>query len=116
MNAADNPAACRFYVPSLLRRGPVTVAVSTGGTSPYLAAFLKGRIAESVGAEFGAVAALLGRARRVRKAAGCSTEAADWGSLMDRDLVSAVAAGRSEEARQRVDDWLAQQLAVLGVR
>jgi precorrin-2 dehydrogenase/sirohydrochlorin ferrochelatase len=110
VNGVDDVEACRFFVPALLRRGPVTVAVSTAGTSPFLAAWLRDRIGEDVGSEIAGVAELLGEARRVLKEAGSSTEGADWISLLDEDLVSAVAAGREEEARRRLEEWLACEL------
>src|SRR5215472_16507592 len=37
VNAADDPAHCDFILPSVLRRGELAVAVSTGGSSPALA-------------------------------------------------------------------------------
>ncbi|MSP37600.1 MAG: bifunctional precorrin-2 dehydrogenase/sirohydrochlorin ferrochelatase [Deltaproteobacteria bacterium] len=37
VNAADDAAHCDFILPSVLRRGDLTVAVSTGGKSPALA-------------------------------------------------------------------------------
>ena len=37
VNSADDPARSDFILPSVLRRGDLTVAVSTGGTSPALA-------------------------------------------------------------------------------
>lgn len=37
VNSADDPARCDFILSSVLRRGDLTVAVSTGGTSPALA-------------------------------------------------------------------------------
>lgn len=37
VNAADDPAHCDFILPSVLRRGDLTVAVSSGGQSPALA-------------------------------------------------------------------------------
>lgn len=37
VNIVDVPERCTFIVPSVLRRGPLTIAVSTGGTNPSLA-------------------------------------------------------------------------------
>ncbi|GHO83464.1 precorrin-2 dehydrogenase/sirohydrochlorin ferrochelatase family protein [Dictyobacter formicarum] len=37
VNIVDLPARCNFIVPSILRRGQLTISVSTGGTSPGLA-------------------------------------------------------------------------------
>ena len=110
VNAADDPEACRFLLPSVLRRGPVSIAVSTGGASPYLAVWLRRRIGEVVGPEFAAVAVLLGETRHTLRRAGRSSEHADWSALLDEGLVSLLAADRLEEAGSRVDAWLANEL------
>lgn len=41
VNAVDVPELCSFYFPSLMTRGDLTVAVSTGGKSPGGAAWLR---------------------------------------------------------------------------
>ena len=41
VNVVDEPALCTFYFPSLVTRGSLTVAVSTGGKSPVGAAWLR---------------------------------------------------------------------------
>ncbi|GAB4256457.1 MAG: hypothetical protein Kow0092_02480 [Deferrisomatales bacterium] len=48
VNVADGPDRCDFQVPAAVRRGPVGVAVSSGGCSPALAAWVRDRVAEQL--------------------------------------------------------------------
>jgi precorrin-2 dehydrogenase/sirohydrochlorin ferrochelatase len=52
INTADQPALCDFIMPAVVRRGNIAVAISTGGTSPALAARLRRRIARIIGPEY----------------------------------------------------------------
>ncbi len=65
-NVADDPSACRFLVPAVLRRGRLTVAVGTQGASPELAAWVRDRIDRALP---GCLADLVELARRVREMA-----------------------------------------------
>ena len=65
-NVADDPSACRFLVPAVLRRGRLTVAVGTQGASPELAAWVRDRIDRALP---GCLAELVELARRVREMA-----------------------------------------------
>lgn len=47
-NIVDVPQMCDFIVPAVLRRGRLTVAVSTGGASPPAAALLRDQLASSL--------------------------------------------------------------------
>lgn len=44
VNAADGREACTFLFPSLVKRGSLSVGVSTGGASPSMAAWLREEI------------------------------------------------------------------------
>lgn len=41
VNVVDEPALCSFYFPSLIKRGALSVGISTGGASPATAAYLR---------------------------------------------------------------------------
>jgi precorrin-2 dehydrogenase/sirohydrochlorin ferrochelatase len=48
LNAADEPDLCDFTLPSVGRRGPITVAVSTAGLAPTLARHLRQQFSAQV--------------------------------------------------------------------
>jgi precorrin-2 dehydrogenase/sirohydrochlorin ferrochelatase len=106
VNAADDPEACAFTLPAVLRRGPVTVAVSTGGHSPALAGWLRDQIASELGPEIGRLAELLSEARDELQAAGRSTEAVDWRRALDSDMLDLIRKGQLAQARERLQACL----------
>ena len=106
VNSADDPANCTFTLPSVLRRGPMTVAVSTGGHSPGLAAWLRRRLEEEIGPEYETLLDLLAQARTEVQAEGRSTEGVDWQSALDSEILEMIRAGRINEARERLRSWL----------
>ena len=68
VNAADVPEWCDFYLPSFGRRGPLTLAVSSAGKAPGLSRAVKERALAAIGPEWGKLARLLGRLRRMTPA------------------------------------------------
>lgn len=63
VNVVDRPALCDFTVPSLLERGPVLIAVGTGGVSAGLAKAVRLRLEGLLPASLGVLAQRLGAAR-----------------------------------------------------
>ncbi len=106
VNSADDADNCTFLLPAVHRRGPVTISVSTSGTSPALASWLRGRIADSLGPGIEELASLLEEARRLVHEQGRSTESVDWVRLLDGPLPGLAASGRIEEARRCIRDAL----------
>jgi precorrin-2 dehydrogenase / sirohydrochlorin ferrochelatase len=62
-NVADVPELCSFILPAVHRRGPIALAVSTGGASPALAQWLRDRFAGQIGFEHEQLAEELRRIR-----------------------------------------------------
>jgi precorrin-2 dehydrogenase/sirohydrochlorin ferrochelatase len=106
VNAADDPASCSFLMPATFRRGDVSVAVSTGGVSPWLAGWLRRRVAEVVSPEVAILAGIVGRARTTIRAAGVSSEGLDWSGLVDSALWPLVSGGNATAARWVADRWV----------
>jgi precorrin-2 dehydrogenase / sirohydrochlorin ferrochelatase len=102
VNRADRSRSGTVRLPAVLRRGPVTVAVSTGGTSPALSRWLRDRIASSLPAGLETVVGLMDEARTELQASGRSTESVAWNSLIEDRIVPLVEAGRIDEARAAI--------------
>jgi len=62
-NSVDDPEHCDFIYPAVARRGPLQIAISTGGRSPALAARLRREMERQFGPEWGAWVEDLGRRR-----------------------------------------------------
>ncbi len=70
VNVLDRPALCTFIAPALVRRGPLQVAISTSGRSPFLAAHIRHMVERWLGDEWGDMVELTGRLRdRLRRKA-----------------------------------------------
>lgn len=93
VNAADEPASCAFTLPAVSRRGPLMVAVSTGGHSPAMGTWLRRHVDRELGPEFEEFVAALSRIRSELKASGRSTEDFDWQGAFDGGVMALVRQG-----------------------
>lgn len=102
LNAADDPAHCDFILPSVLRRGRLTVAVSTGGASPAVARAVREEL-ETVLTERHAT--LLDVATEVRdelRAQGTSPDGDHWRRALGHPVRRLIAEGRPLDARREL--------------
>ena len=92
------PGPLLVHPSAVHRDGAVTVAVSTGGLSPALAAWLRNRLAASCGSGLDALARLLHEARQRLRHEGRPSDTVDWAALLDGELPSLVRAGDADNA------------------
>jgi precorrin-2 dehydrogenase/sirohydrochlorin ferrochelatase len=64
INVADDPGAGNFTTTGAVTRGDVLLAVSTGGESPALSAFIRRKLEATFGPEYGVLAQRLGELRQ----------------------------------------------------
>src|SRR5688500_11962307 len=67
VNVADRPELCDFTLPSVLERGPMLVAVSSGGASAGLTKAVRLRLEALLPEALGRLAEALGRAREAMR-------------------------------------------------
>lgn len=63
INVVDDPQHSNFTLPAVVRRGEMSIAISTGGSSPALARRLRERIESLVGPEYAVLTELLAELR-----------------------------------------------------
>jgi len=101
-NSADDPERCAFHVNAVVRRGPITVAIGTQGTTPALATWLRRRLEQELGEEYVTLAQLLAEHRNALRSEGTPTEGLPWQEVLDGGLLDLIRSGRTDEARERL--------------
>lgn len=102
VNAADDPEHCDFFLPSVLRRGPLLVAVATGGASPALARAVREEIERLLPADYAALAETVAQVRRELRARGLRPDAATWSRALATEIRRVNANGGPDDARERL--------------
>ena len=64
VNVVDVKDRCSFIFPSMIKKGPVTVAISSGGASPVLTRLLKDRMKQVLPEQTESIAEQLGNLRK----------------------------------------------------
>ena len=102
VNIVDRPELSTFIVPSIVDRGPVTVAVSSDGASPVLARRLREKIETLLPANLGRLADFLRSFRSAVKAKIGSFEDRRrfWEEVLDGQIARDVLAGHESRARE----------------
>lgn len=106
VNGADDPANCSFMLPSVVRRGALTLTVSTSGKSPALSTWLRRRLEAEIGPEYEDLLDLLSNERDILKSEGRSTEGLDWQKALDSGMLALIRSGDLIHARERLQTCL----------
>jgi len=110
-NVVDDTELCSFIMPAIVKRSPITVAISSSGQSPVLARWVKGLIESLLPAQLGSLAALSGRWRRrvTKSITDVSQRRRFWEKLFAGPLPEQCYSGAEQEAeatlKQALKDW-----------
>jgi len=100
VNVVDDQGNSDFIAPSYIRRGDITIAVSTAGRSPALARKIRTRLEKDFGDEYASLARLIGEVRVEIKRQGIRVNGDGWQEALDLDLlIKLLREGNKEKAK-----------------
>ena len=102
LNVVDNAPLCTFIAPAVVRRGDITVALSTGGASPALARKIREALEGSDLMEYAHVAGVLSQARKELKRRGVTVDPDRWQECIDGELLALAKGGQSQRALEHL--------------
>lgn len=105
VNVVDAPELCDFIVPATIRRGPLTIAVSTGGNAPAMARQIRERLEEEFDEAYGDVLLALGEARTriLNEIPDPARRKRLFTALARADLVSARRSGGADALHKEIE-------------
>ncbi len=106
VNVVDDTPHCNFIAPALLRRGDLTVAISTGGKAPALAVRLREEFERTLGQEYARFLQLASELREPLAArhTDFAQRKAIWYQLVDADILALLRQRDEAAARQRITE------------
>lgn len=107
-NTVDEADISDFHSMAVVRRGEITLAVSTGGASPALSAQLKHTLESTIGEEYALLAQWMHALRPIirEKIEAESERTAFWRAILDSDILALLRAGDEKAAREIVEQLL----------
>lgn len=104
VNIVDDPTKGNFFVPAVVRRGSLTIAVSTGGKSPMLARKIREELEKTYGPQYEEFLDMLGDLREdvIRNVSSQDEKREILENLVDDMVLSLLKEGRMDLVKERV--------------
>jgi len=106
VNTADDPAHCDFILPSVLRRGDLTIAVSTGGGSPALSKAIREELENYFTSDYDALTKVVTAVRKELRQRSLAPSSEAWEEALNGELRDLVHRGELRRARTYLLDQL----------
>ncbi len=108
VNAVDDPPNCDFYVPSILRRNSLCLAISTEGKSPLLAAKLRRELEGQITDAYGEWVEILGSLRDEIKTSNLDLDEKRrlFEALVYSDMLDLLKEGKKEQIEERIKECM----------
>ncbi len=111
VNSVDDIDYCDFIAPAVIRRGDLTVALSTNGKSPAMARWAREELETILTPDYGDLLRVLEQVRLNLRQQKLQVTPDDWQASISQEVRDLVRQGKLEEAEAFLFDAL-QQMAV----
>lgn len=117
LNVQDDTGRCSFITAALVRRGDLTLAISTAGKAPALAVRLRQQLERSLGPHYGCFLEYAGRLRAplAERTPDFARRRELWYRLVDSDVLELLRRGEESRARRRMVEIMGVAPAAAGV-
>lgn len=104
VNIVDDPPRGNFYVPAVLSRGHLQIAISTGGKSPMMSRIIKERLSKIFTEEYSSILELVGEIREkiIRETPDPEKKEKLLAGLLNAETVDLIWDGKFEQAKERI--------------
>lgn len=102
INAADDPDHCDFIMPAVVRRGELTIAISTAGGSPALARRVREELEDYFTEEYVSLLEMVVEVRQELRRQDRAVTPEAWNIALTPDLRRLLAQGKRQEAKERL--------------
>ena len=102
LNVVDDPELCMFTAPSLLKRGDLTVAISTNGRSPAMARKVREDLEERFPKNYGDLVTAAAEARDALREEGRQIAGEVWNAALGPVIDQFAGDGKGDEARRKL--------------
>jgi uroporphyrin-III C-methyltransferase/precorrin-2 dehydrogenase/sirohydrochlorin ferrochelatase len=111
VNVVDSPELCTFTMASIVERSPIVIAISSEGTAPVLARYIRTKIETMLPAGYGRIAGIAGEFRDKVKAKFATTQERRifWEGVLQGPIVERILSGQEAAARKALDELLSEK-------
>jgi siroheme synthase-like protein len=100
VNCSDDPSHCDFISPAVIRRGKLSVALSTGGASPASARAVREELESYLTEGFAQLVETASEVRRELRQRSIHASPEAWKRAMDGDFRRLIHEGKASEAKR----------------
>jgi precorrin-2 dehydrogenase / sirohydrochlorin ferrochelatase len=108
LNIVDDPVKCNFILPAVLRRGSLSISISTEGKSPLLARRIKEKLEKDFDESYQEFIDLLGTVRVfvINEIKDPEERLKKFNQIIDSDIHELIRRGENEKVKERINHVL----------